>query len=74
VARHAGATRADVEVTATGDELTLQVTDDGVGMGAVTRRSGLSNMRRRAEQRGGTLAVMAAEPRGTRIRWSVPLA
>jgi signal transduction histidine kinase len=42
-------------------------------MGAVTRRSGLANMRRRAEQRGGTLAVMAAEPTGTRIRWSVPL-
>jgi len=73
VARHAGATRADVDVSVTGDELTLQVTDDGVGMGAVTRRSGLANMRRRAEQRGGTLAVMAAEPTGTRIRWSVPL-
>jgi signal transduction histidine kinase len=30
-------------------------------------------MRRRAEQRGGTLAVTSEEPTGTRIRWSVPL-
>jgi signal transduction histidine kinase len=74
VARHAQAGRADVAVVATGTDLTLQVTDDGVGIGAVTRRSGLTNMRRRAEQRGGTLAVTAVEPRGTRIRWSVPLA
>ena len=74
VARHAQAVRADVAVVVTGTELTLQITDDGVGIGSVSRRSGLVNMRRRAEQRGGTLAVTAAEPRGTQIRWSVPLA
>jgi signal transduction histidine kinase len=73
VARHAQATRADVEVAATGDELTVEVTDDGVGMGAVTRRSGLANLRRRAEQRGGSLAVSARAPSGTVVRWSVPL-
>jgi signal transduction histidine kinase len=74
VARHAKARRADVAVVVTGTDLTLQISDDGVGIGATTRRSGLVNMRRRAEQRGGALAVTAAEPTGTRIRWSVPLA
>jgi signal transduction histidine kinase len=73
VARHAHATRADVEVIATSTDLTLQITDDGVGIGQVARRSGLANMRRRAEQRGGTLTVTAPEPSGTRICWSVPL-
>jgi signal transduction histidine kinase len=73
VARHARASRADVDVTATGSDLTVQITDDGVGIGPGTRRSGLVNMRRRAEQRGGTFAAGAAEPTGTRIRWSVPL-
>jgi signal transduction histidine kinase len=73
VARHAQATRADVEVIATSTDLTLQITDDGVGVGQVARRSGLANMRRRAEQRGGTLTVTAPEPSGTRICWSVPL-
>ena len=73
VARHARASRADVEVSATAGELTLEVTDDGVGMGASTRRSGLANLRRRAEHRGGTFTVEPAEPSGTRLRWSVPL-
>jgi signal transduction histidine kinase len=73
VARHARAGRADVEVTATGTDLTLEVTDDGVGMGPATRRSGLANLRRRAEQRGGACSVEPGEPSGTRLRWSVPL-
>jgi signal transduction histidine kinase len=73
VARHAQAGRAEVEVTATTAALTVQITDDGVGMGADPRRSGLANLRRRAEQRGGTLSVTAADPTGTSLRWSVPL-
>jgi signal transduction histidine kinase len=73
VARHAQAGRADVEVTATTTALSVQITDDGVGMGAEVRRSGLANLRRRAEQRGGTLSVTAADPTGTSLRWSVPL-
>jgi signal transduction histidine kinase len=73
VARHAGATRADVEVTATGSDLALEVSDDGVGMGPSTRRSGLANMRRRAENRGGTFVVEPNDPSGTRLRWSVPI-
>jgi signal transduction histidine kinase len=53
--------------------LTLEVTDDGVGIGEVTRSSGLANLRRRAAQRGGTFAVAPREPSGTLLRWSVPI-
>jgi signal transduction histidine kinase len=73
VARHAGATRADVDVTATGTDLTLEVGDDGVGLGPSTRRSGLANLRRRAESRGGSFTVGSGNPSGTRLRWSVPI-
>ena len=34
--------------------------------------SGLTNMRRRAERRGGTLDVGSRLPRGTTVTWSVP--
>jgi signal transduction histidine kinase len=73
VARHARARTAEVDVAATADGLTLQVADDGVGIGEVTRSSGLANLRRRAEQRGGSFTVEAREPSGTLLRWSVPI-
>ncbi|MEV0374060.1 GAF domain-containing protein [Streptomyces sp. NPDC050636] len=79
IARHAHAHRADVvlAVPGTGDHLTLTVTDDGVGiglgMGTVEHTGGLANMRSRAEQYGGTLALRSPSDGGTRIVWRVPL-
>ncbi|HEY6592987.1 MAG TPA: GAF domain-containing protein [Asanoa sp.] len=72
VARHAMARSAEVEVTSELGRLTLDVRDDGVGMGTTTRSSGLSNMRRRADRHGGTLKVTARSPSGTWLCWSVP--
>jgi signal transduction histidine kinase len=46
------------------------VTDDGVGIGDTTRRSGLANMRRRAERHGGTLTIEAARSQGTMLTWT----
>jgi signal transduction histidine kinase len=73
VARHARARTADVDVVAAPGRLTLEVLDDGVGIGRPARTSGLANLRRRAEQRGGTLTISARESAGTRLSWSVPL-
>ncbi|MFI8930804.1 GAF domain-containing protein [Streptomyces sp. NPDC053474] len=79
VARHARAGRADVvlAVPATGDALTLTVTDDGAGIrgpGSSTGRGGgLANLRSRAEQYAGTLTVESPDTGGTRIVWRVPL-
>ena len=50
VARHAHAPSAEVDVTATPERLTLDVRDDGTGIGATNRRSGLANLRHRAER------------------------
>jgi signal transduction histidine kinase len=71
-ARHAHATAAHVELTATADRLTLEVGDNGSGIGDTTRRSGLANLRHRAEHRDGTLTVDSG-PTGTRLAWTVPL-
>jgi len=73
IARHAHATAARVTVRA-GDELLLEVTDNGRGIDpAVTRSSGLTNLRRRAEKLGGTFEVAARPEGGTRLRWRIPL-
>jgi signal transduction histidine kinase len=73
VSRHAEASAATVRVSF-GDVLVVEVTDDGVGMGSSERRSGLANLEHRAAVRSGELAVEGAEPSGTRVRWTVPLA
>jgi signal transduction histidine kinase len=71
-ARHAGAGRVSVAVTA-GSELKLVVTDDGDGMEETGRRSGLGNLADRAAELGGTLRLEAAEGGGTKLEWQVPL-
>jgi signal transduction histidine kinase len=74
VARHANATQVDVtaDVDAAG-LLTLRVTDNGVGIGLQTRRSGLLNLANRAEELGGEMQVTSADGGGTELEWRVPL-
>ncbi|MFR9803923.1 GAF domain-containing protein [Pseudonocardia sp. RS010] len=73
IARHAHATMAEVDLTAADGQLLLRIRDDGVGIPVDGRRSGLQNMRRRAEQRGGSFTIDARVPRGTALTWTVPL-
>lgn len=70
--RHSGATELAVVVTVD-DDLTITVTDNGNGFGADVAESGLRNLRRRAEQRGGVLQFSSPESGGTALHWSVPL-
>jgi len=72
-AKHAGANRVEVSAVA-GDEFTLSVTDDGVGISPSGRRSGLRNLERRAAALGGSLLVEDRNGGGTRLVWRVPLA
>ena len=73
VAKHAQATKIRVRVQADGQRLTLTVTDNGVGLGQSTRRSGLANLNRRAERHGGEFDVRNAPEGGLRLQWSIPL-
>ncbi|WP_281404685.1 MULTISPECIES: GAF domain-containing protein [Streptomyces violaceusniger group] len=73
-ARHARATAVDVSVEVTDTALRLKVADNGRGVDpAVTRRSGLANLRRRAEELGGSFSVRPNEPNGTVVEWAAPL-
>jgi signal transduction histidine kinase len=70
--RHARATSIVVTVEA-GDELVVDVADDGVGMPAGVARSGLLNLERRALACGGGCVISARPAGGTRLTWRVPL-
>jgi signal transduction histidine kinase len=73
VARHAQASTLRVRIGADTDRLTVDVSDDGVGLRDNARRSGLANLRNRAHSRGGTLTLENQERGGLRLRWSIPL-
>lgn len=73
VARHSGAERVEVLVTAGEGRLQVRVADDGVGIGEGPAGSGMGNMRSRADQLGGSLKIASRQPRGTVVTWSVPL-
>lgn len=72
-ARHAGASRVEVDVAVDDGWFSLWVTDDGRGMsGSELPGSGLRNLRRRATALGGDLDVQSTGP-GTVLEWRVPL-
>jgi PAS domain S-box-containing protein len=73
VARHAHATASRVDIAA-GNELVVRVSDNGVGIGTTTRRSGLRNLRQRAEQLNGSMQTRRPARGGTELVWRVPLA
>ncbi|MGW3323724.1 GAF domain-containing protein [Streptomyces virginiae] len=75
VARHAEATRAEVSIAAAAGNLTITVTDNGIGLPESGRRSGLRNLAERAERLNGRMEVAARDDgKGTRLEWQVPLA
>ncbi len=80
VARHAGASAAEVTVTV--DEMVvLEVADDGKGphgtrtarRSGVDRGHGLANMADRAARMGGYCALRARPGGGSLLHWEVPL-
>ena len=72
-ARHARASKVDVEVGVDGSHVTLTVIDDGVGIPAGGRRSGLANLAERAQQLGGRFSADPGASGGTVLIWSVPI-
>jgi signal transduction histidine kinase len=73
--RHAAADRAEVSVEHDG-VLTIEVADDGVGLGAPAEQArvghGLRNIAERIEAIGGALAFPDCD-KGTRVRMTMPL-
>lgn len=73
-ARHAHATRVEVSLQATADEVVLTVSDNGKGIPADGRRSGLRNLGERASSVGGILDIRTPAEGGSRLIWRAPLA
>ncbi|MET8910450.1 GAF domain-containing sensor histidine kinase [Micromonospora sp. NPDC004551] len=71
--RHAQADRVSVRVQVDAGWVSVTVTDDGVGCDPEAARSGLVNLRERAERLGGDFQLDRVAPHGTELRWSVPL-
>lgn len=72
VVRHAGAASVTVTVEA-GEDLRIDVVDDGVGIDPAVARSGLHNLADRARECRGELTVHSDAGGGTRLSWRVPL-
>ena len=81
VARHARASRAELELSVH-EDLHLRVLDDGVGVdsdmdidqASQSTGNGLPNMTQRAGALGGSFAVRPRSGGGTEVSWRVPLA
>lgn len=77
VARHAGANRVNVALTAAAEILTLTVRDDGTGFNtrvlSEDEALGVAGMRERAGLVGGELDVFSIPGEGTRVRFTVPV-
>ena len=73
-ARHAGASAVRVEMAVSPTALELRIADDGRGLAPSSAPGvGLTSMRERAAELGGTLEVRAADQGGTVCRAHLPL-
>ncbi len=75
VAKHAAATRAELQIRSGGDRLDVLVADDGQGFDPEDDSSGfgLAGMRERIELAGGELQIESKPGAGTRVMASLPL-
>jgi signal transduction histidine kinase len=73
--RHAGASTCTVTLGLSGDDLLVEISDDGRGVPAdAVPGVGSASMRERAAELGGTLDVTTAPGGGTTVRARLPLA
>jgi signal transduction histidine kinase len=71
VAKHGGGAAARVHMRRVGDQLVIEVADDGPG-GADPAGGGLTGLRRRVEALDGTLTVTSPPGGGTTVRAELP--
>jgi signal transduction histidine kinase len=72
-AKHAGATAAEVEMTAADGMLQVSVRDDGRGGAAFGRSSGLTGLKDRVEALGGRITLTSPLGAGTTLQVRIPL-
>lgn len=72
IARHAVASRAQIELVREHATVCMQINDDGRG-GVADDGNGISGMRERVRALGGTLAIESPRGHGTRLRVVLPV-
>jgi signal transduction histidine kinase len=76
IVRHAQARNVHLEINVDGDDLTLVITDDGVGMDVqmdkLRHSHGVRGMRHRIESLGGTFDLQSRLNLGTKIQIRIP--
>ncbi|MGO4443350.1 GAF domain-containing protein [Mycobacterium sp. 2YAF39] len=70
--RHSGATSLAINV-AVEDDLTIEVVDNGRGIEGEITGSGLTNLRKRADDAGGSFTIESLSTGGAKLTWSAPL-
>jgi signal transduction histidine kinase len=77
VARHAQATNVDIRLEQSGEQVSLQVGDNGRGISGVEQSGpksfGLLGMRLRAQQQGGSFNIHGTSGTGTKVTVNIPL-
>jgi len=56
-----------------GEEVSISVTDNGIGMPEIRASSGLRNLEQRATEAGGRLLISSPAGGGTHLAWSAPV-
>jgi len=74
--RHAKATKMDIVLQRRGDTVRLGIRDNGVGFDVQARKHtsyGLASLQERVSELGGSLSIVSAPGKGTRIDIRVPI-
>jgi signal transduction histidine kinase len=72
IGKHAQATSATVDVAHNGQQVVVEVVDDGVGGADTEQGSGLRGLTDRVEALGGRLRIWTPRGGGTRVRAELP--
>jgi signal transduction histidine kinase len=72
-AKHAGASEADVELSTTGDTVTVEIRDNGGGGANLADGSGIRGLADRVEALGGRLELHSPVGAGTVVKAELPL-
>lgn len=75
IAKHSEATEVFVNITESGDNLIISISDNGKGFNEkeIEAGNGLANMRSRAEKIGGALQISSEKGKGTMIKLQTPI-
>ena len=75
IAKHAGDTAVKINIKISRDEMVLTISDTGHGFDMSTTQAGLglTSMRERAEQTGGSFKITSAPDKGTTVTARAPI-